>query len=163
MPNANGHGGPRPGSGRPRGRKLPKTLAKEAAREYVRVTVTSALQPLLEAQIANALGLSYLVVRDKRTGKFLRVTEAMARVKLASHEELVEVWEKDPNVTAFADLLDRAIDRPKEQPQEVTVTASDELLRLLQAGRARAAAARLAFTPPALEADVPRGTNDNQE
>jgi hypothetical protein len=136
------HGGARPGAGRPKGRKLQKTLDKESAREYVRLRVTQALDPLLDAQIANARGLRYLVVRDKNTGKFLRVTEAMARVKLKGHEELVEVWEKDPNVSAFADLLNRALDKPKEQVQEIKLTGDEEQIRRLHAGRARAAASR---------------------
>jgi hypothetical protein len=104
--------------------------------------VTERLQPLVQAQMDNAEGLRYLVTRDKHTGKFLRVTEAMARVKLKAHEELVEVWEKDPNVAAFADLLNRALDRPKEQVQEIKITGDEEQIRRLHAGRARAAAAR---------------------
>jgi hypothetical protein len=31
-------------------------------------------------------------------------------------EETVEVWEKDPSVHAFADLMNRTIDKPSEQP-----------------------------------------------
>jgi hypothetical protein len=139
---ANGHGGPRPNSGRPKGRKAQKTLDKEQARELVRQMVTQSLQPLVQAQLDNARGLRYLVTRDKSTGKFVRVTEAMARQKLGKHEELVEVWEKDPNVSAFADLLNRALDKPKEQVQEIKITGDEEQIRRLHAGRARAAAAK---------------------
>ncbi len=103
-------GGKRKGAGRPKGTKEPKRLEKEAARAVLRNLVTASLRPMVEAQIENAMGLKYLVVRDKRTGKFQRVGEAMAR--LQSGEELVEVWEKDPSVHAFADLLDRTLDRP---------------------------------------------------
>ena len=123
--------------GKPKGYKHQKTMDKEAAREFVRVTVTAALQPLLEAQIANARGLSYLVTRDKKTGKFIRVTEAMAKVKQGDSEEHIEVWEKDPSVMAFTDLMNRAIDKPKEQPQEVAMTLSDELLTKLDGIKAR--------------------------
>ena len=31
-------------------------------------------------------------------------------------EETLEVWEKDPSVHAFADLMNRTIDKPSEQP-----------------------------------------------
>jgi hypothetical protein len=92
------HGGRRPGAGRKRGTRWPSTIAKEQARELVRQAITQELQPLLEAQIANAKGIRYLVVRDKRTGKFLRVTKAMARARLGRDEEVIEVWEKDPSV-----------------------------------------------------------------
>jgi len=109
----------------------------------VRQAVTQELQARIEGQIANAKGIRYLVVRDTRTGKFLRVTEAMARTRLGRDEEVIEVWEKDPNVQAFIDLMNRAIDKPREQARDIQVTQDEEQLRLLLAGRARAAAMRL--------------------
>jgi hypothetical protein len=119
--------------GKPKGYKHQKTMDKEAAREYVRRTVTAALAPLLAAQISNASGLKYLVTRDKKTGKFIRVTEAMAKVKQGDNEEHIEVWEKDPSVQAFTDLMNRALDKPQEQPFTVEHSASDELLARLDA------------------------------
>lgn len=104
-------GGKRKGAGRPKGQQ---TLDKEAARAIVRETVYANLAPLLEAQIANAQGLKYLVTRDKKTGKFIRVTEAMAKAKQGDDEEIIEVWEKDPSVQAFTDLMNRALDKPAE-------------------------------------------------
>lgn len=101
--------------------------------------VVAELAPLVEAQVQHAKGLRYLVVRDKKSGKFLRVSEAMAKERLGTDEELVEVWEKDPNVQAFSDLLNRALDKPKEQEQEVKVTGSDDLIARLHAARARLA------------------------
>jgi hypothetical protein len=83
------------------------------------------MHALVDAQLANAKGIKYLVVREKKSGKFIRVTEAMARQKqeLTDNEEIIEVWEKDPSVQAFTDLMNRAIDKPKEQEQEVDVNA----------------------------------------
>jgi ribosomal protein S18 acetylase RimI-like enzyme len=52
---------------------------KIAARELVRQRVTAQLEPLVDAQISNALGIKYLVIREKKTRKFVRVGEAMAR------------------------------------------------------------------------------------
>lgn len=120
-------GGRREGSGRKPGKE---SLDKAAARELARQMVTEALGPLIQAQIANAQGLKYLVVRDKKTGKFLRVTEAMAKAKqdaLDESEEIIEVWEKDPSVQAFTDLLNRALDKPKEQEQEINLDAKLEI------------------------------------
>jgi hypothetical protein len=105
--------------GRPKGSKSPQTLDKLAAREFVRQFVTANLQPLLEAQAAHAQGLKYLVTRDKHSGKFVKVTEAMAGS--LKGDELVEVWEKDPSTQAFTDLLNRALDKPAEQEQSVKV------------------------------------------
>ncbi len=123
MPKSSNHGGRRLNAGRPKGTKQPQTLAKEAAREVARTLITAALRPLIEAQIANAQGLKYLVTRDKKSGKFIRVTEAMAKAKTGQDEEIIEVWEKDPSVQAFTDLLNRALDKPAEQ---VKVTGADD-------------------------------------
>lgn len=115
------HGGSRPGSGRPKGTKNPATIEKEAAREAVRQRVLQQLDDLVHAQIANACGVHYLVVRDKTTGRFLRVGRKAAK-KLNPDEEIIEIWEKDPSVAAFTDLMNRAIDRPKNQDVDVNVS-----------------------------------------
>lgn len=133
-------GGKRPGAGRKKG---PTALDKEAAREAVRVKVFAELSPLVAAQISNAKGIHYLVVRDKATGKFLRVGKGRAE-KLNPTEEIIEIWEKDPSVQAFTDLLNRALDKPKEQEQEIKLTGEADLISKLLAGRKRAAEARRA-------------------
>jgi lipopolysaccharide biosynthesis regulator YciM len=110
------HGGKRPGAGHPRG-PTAVTLSKQAGRELVRQAVLKHVEALVAAQVANAQGLKYLVVRDKRSGKFVRVTEAMARQlegKAEAEHETVEIWEKDPSVQAFTDLMNRALDKPAE-------------------------------------------------
>ena len=126
--------------GKRKGSKLRSTLDKEAARAFVRERVCAELGPLTDAQIGHAKGLKYLVTRDKKTGKFIRVTEAMARHRsaLSSNEEIIEVWEKDPSVQAFTDLLNRALDKPAEQPQRVQVTGEVTIVHRLHAARERA-------------------------
>lgn len=119
-------GGKQPGSGRKKGFKFHHTIEKEEARKRLREMVISKLEPLVEAQLANARGIKYLVVRDKRGGKFIRVTEAMAKSKQGG-EEIIEVWEKDPSIQAFTDLLNRALDKPAEQEQQVAVAGSLEI------------------------------------
>jgi len=101
-----------------RGTKQRRTIDKEMARAALRQIVLTRMQQLVDAQLANAEGLKYLVVRDKASGKFLRVGEAMAR---ASTEETIEVWEKDPSIAAFTDLMNRALDKPKEQEQDINL------------------------------------------
>src|SRR5215831_930719 len=96
-------GGKRRAAGRPKGRKEVKTLAKEQAREFLRQMVTSSLEPLVQAQIDNALGLKRLIVRDPKTGKFQRVDDDGLDTALAS-EHGVWVYTQPPNVSAFADL-----------------------------------------------------------
>ena len=70
-------------------------------RAYLRARVAAELGPLVDAQIAQAKGLKYLVTRDKETGKFIRVGPALARAK---REETIEVWEKDPSTAAWDSL-----------------------------------------------------------
>lgn len=113
------NGGARPGAGRKPGGKNRATIQKEAAREALRQIVLTKMHALVDAQIANAKGIKFLVVREKATGKFLRVGNARAE-RLNPAEEIIEVWEKDPSVQAFTDLMNRALDKPKEQEQEIT-------------------------------------------
>jgi hypothetical protein len=114
------------GRGRPLGSKN-KTphrsrLDKEAARERVRELVKAHITPMTLAQIENAKGIKFLMVRAKATGKFIRVTEAMAKVRSDPNynagEEIIEVWEKDPSIQAYADLMNRTIDKPVEQVEQ---------------------------------------------
>jgi hypothetical protein len=131
------HGGSRPGAGKPKGHQAQTTLDKIAAREFVRQRVTAQLGPLLDAQLANAKGLMYLVTRHKKTGKFVRVTEAMARAKRGKDEEIIEVWEKDPSVHAFTYLLDRALDKPQEQEIAIKVRSGEAEARVARLVAAR--------------------------
>jgi hypothetical protein len=119
------HGGARPGAGRKAGGKNAETISKELAREALRQIVLAEMQALTAAQIAHAKGLSYLVARDK-TGKFKKLTSDEAEKALAGDSDytLVEVWEKDPSVQAYTDLMNRALDKPKEQEQEVAHTGT---------------------------------------
>lgn len=112
----------------PKGYKTQKTLQKEAAREALRQIVLEHMREMTEAQIANAKGIKYLVVRDKKTGKFVRVTEAMAKEKLGQHEEIVEVWEKEPSTPSYTDLMNRTLDKPAEQEQQVAVAGTLRIL-----------------------------------
>jgi hypothetical protein len=112
-------GGARPGAGRPKGSIEPKRIEKEEARARLRVLVMASMDPLVQAQIDNAKGIKYLVAREKKSGKFRRLTEAQALLQVGGEEandlEIIEVWEKDPSVQAFTDLMNRTIDKPVEQ------------------------------------------------
>ncbi len=112
-------GGKRPGAGRPPGTPNPGTLSKEQARDALRAIVIRDMDALVSAQLANAKGLKYLVARNAKTGKFERVTPEMLESASDELQERIEVWEKDPSVQAFTDLMNRALDKPKEQEQDV--------------------------------------------
>jgi hypothetical protein len=114
-------GGARPNSGPAKGTKYKPTLEKEAAREVFRAEVLKHLKPLLQRQIAHAMGIGHLYTRDK-TGKFSKI-EDQAQIDrlLTTGEEGSDYWifSKDPSVQAFTDIMNRALDKPKEQDQEI--------------------------------------------
>lgn len=135
-------GGKRVGAGLPKGYKFKKTLDKEASRERTRALITAEIGPMLFAQIAHAKGLSYLVAREVKTGKFKKLTEELAAgISDGTNEdyEAIEVWAKDPSIQAFTDLMNRALDKPKDQPQDLNVNigASQALLDRLDRWRLR--------------------------
>ena len=94
----------------------------------MRQMVMAETAPMVAAQIANAKGIKYLVKRDAKTGKFVTLDEAQTAKMIASGDiELIEVWEKIPNVQAFDSLMDRTYDKPKQSvdvdiPKGVTIT-----------------------------------------
>lgn len=137
-------GGKRPGAGKPKGTKHASTLSKEAAREAVRAVVTRHMDRMLRSQIAHSIGIGHLYTRDK-SGKFNKIeNEAEVDRLLTEGEEDRDYWifTKDPSVQAFTDLMNRALDKPKEQEQEIKLTGEAELISKLLAGRKRAAEAR---------------------
>lgn len=74
------------------------------------------LSPLVEAQIAAAKGISHFFLRDKN-GRFQRITDERAiETALNSGDEGSYYWTytKDPSTQAFTDLMNRALDKPKE-------------------------------------------------
>lgn len=121
-------GGARSGAGRKAGGKNAATLSKEAARELLRQRVLKDMEPMVAAQVAHAQGISHFMLRDPKTGKFERITE-LAQIEAALNAEGAKegssyyIWTKDPSVQAFTDLMNRALDKPKEQEQDVNVTA----------------------------------------
>lgn len=121
-------GGKRVGAGRPKGTPNPETISKAEAREALRAVVMEHMREMVDAQIAHAKGLKYLVARNKKTGKFEKLTKEQAEKMLEREDEsefvALELWDKDPSVQAFTDLLNRAIDKPAEQVQEHAVSGT---------------------------------------
>jgi hypothetical protein len=136
-------GGKRPNAGAKKGSKHKATISKEQAREALRHIVLAHMDEMTAAQVSNAKGIRYLVVRQKSTGKFLRRVGATGETHNPD-TEIIEIWEKDPSVQAFTDLMNRALDKPKEQELEVKLSGDEALIAALLAGRKRAAEARKA-------------------
>lgn len=118
-------GGKRIGAGRPKGSPNAETISKAQAREALRVIVLEHMRAMVDSQVAHAKGLKYLVKRHKQTGKFEKVTEKELDNLLDGEESdrvTLEVWEKDPSVQAFTDLMNRALDKPSDH---VELTGAD--------------------------------------
>lgn len=132
-----------PPGGRPKGRKNNSTITKELAREAFRAFIASHAEALHAAQIANAKGIQYLVGREKGTGKFVRLTQEQVDKVLSGDDDryvALEVWDKDPSVQAYTDLMNRFMDKPREQEQVLHITGELSLVsdRLLNARKRRA-------------------------
>ncbi len=129
-------GGKRPGAGRPKGTtgiQHAATISKNESRELVRQLIVAKMRPLVEAQIDNAHGIKHFMLRDPETGQFKRLTnedEIVAALNAPGAEEGSTYWiyTKDPSIQAFTDLMNRALDKPKEQEQEVAIAAKVEFV-----------------------------------
>lgn len=120
------NGGKRPGAGRKPG-PLKSTLAKAEVQAVEREAFRDFIKPHLDemhaAQASNAKGLKYLVTRDAKSGKFVRVTKEMAEKRLGDDDFIVEVWEKDPSSHAYGYLMDQFLDKPRQQTENVKIDA----------------------------------------
>jgi hypothetical protein len=104
--------------GRPKGSLEQATLDKRANAALVRQIVQKRLEPLVNAQIDNALGVSYLVLRDA-SGAYVRATDeaqvdaALERLN-SGDESAVRFYTKEPHAGAASMLLAYAADKPVE-------------------------------------------------
>lgn len=124
--------------GRPKGSKDPQTLEKELMREALRAHVAPHIPAMTDAQIEAAKGIKHLMLRDPKTGKFERVTdeEGIDRA-LASEGQDVWIYTKDPSTAAYTDVMNRTLDKPKEQAQEINLTGTLNIEQRLKSGRER--------------------------
>jgi hypothetical protein len=128
-------GGKRPNSGPKKGStwKWKSTLKKEEARELVREAITAHMEPMIAAQVQHAIGIQHCFLR-RADGTFERSDDpdAILAALNSGDETSYYIFTKDPSVQAFTDLMNRAIDRPKEQPVEVNANVDfprlDEIL-----------------------------------
>ncbi len=96
------------------------------------------MMPLLEAQAARALGLSHFMLRDPETGEWSRLTDPddIAQAMNDPRGEAGSTYRihtKDPDGKDITDILNRCLDKPKEQEQEVIVHDGDRIRERLEA------------------------------
>lgn len=123
-------GGKRPNSGPKKGAKYKPTLQKEQARELLRTLLTKKLEPVAEALVSRACGVRYFVTRDKKTGKYNIVTnpEQVVAALNGEDDQGGEFYTDKPDTAAIKELFDRTVDKSKDQPQEINLSGSVELI-----------------------------------
>lgn len=117
-------GGARPNSGPAKGTKYAPTIGKEEQREIARGLIAARLKPIIDAQCDNATGIKHFMKRDPKTGKFERLTDPDQIVSAMNEEGAEEgssywIYSKDPNPQSGKEMLDRLMDKAKEQEQEI--------------------------------------------
>jgi|SRR5882672_953444 len=136
-------GGRQLGAGRPKGTtgiKHKATIDKDFHREVLRQLVVAELKPMLSKQIAHAQGIDHFFLRNEKTKQFEQVKDPSlieAALNSGDQDSYYWIFTKDPSVQAFTALLDRALDRPKEQPQEVNLKVSGSVIDVLKQRQAR--------------------------
>lgn|SRR3990167_5501180 len=117
-------GGARPGSGPKKGTKYAKTINKALAREEARTYIQRQMPRMMRAQIEAACGVAHLFIRAA-DGTFSRapsnMTAAAMSVVLNGDRNRFYIATKDPNTQAFTILAGYALDKPKEQAQDIEV------------------------------------------
>lgn len=133
-------GGKRPGAGKPKGYKHRKTIEKDTAREHFVQRVITEWDPLIDAQLDLAKGLTVMFARDwetdkktgrrARTGRFVRVTRPEEMVDLLNNsvdgEDYYRLAAKDADGRMLIELNTRVMGKPPEHVEhsgEVRVPA----------------------------------------
>jgi hypothetical protein len=118
--------------GKPKGFKAPATIDKELYRERLRQLVCAQLEPMAEAQVEHAKGVQYMILRMP-DGTYARATEEkQIDAACAIGATAFKIMTQAPNTQAFTALLDRALDKPKDQPLEVNLKATVNVVDTLR-------------------------------
>ena len=126
--------------GKPKGYKAQHTIEKELYRERLRQLVCAELEPMVRKQIAHAQGIDHFFLRNEKTKQFEQVkdpTLIQAALNSGDQDSYYWIFTKDPSAQSFTALLDRALDRPKEQLQELHVTGAVNVVDVLKQRQAK--------------------------
>lgn len=148
-------GGPRPNSGRPKGRKNEATLEKEAVENAMKQRIMQSIDSLFNAAKSVAIGNQFLYkIETKMEGKKRvrskpilvtsewEINDYIDRLDRENRGEEVEKDEdiyyfistKDPDVTAVRELLDRALGKPMQNiktESDITIDMSKDLKKTI--------------------------------
>jgi len=104
---------------------------KATMREVYRAYWMPKMMPLLQAQEARALGLVHFMLRDPESGEWRRLTDpddiaAAMNDPRSEQGSTYRTHTKDPDGKDITDVLNRCLDKPKEQEQDVAIDAKVE-------------------------------------
>ena len=140
----NGHGGSRPGSGRPKGLKVGMTRKDGTVFQPYKPTAEKAellrlwkqemakhMPDIIKSQLLSAVGQTHLQIRDK-SGRWAHVTDPdKAAEALNRGEKHYRLTSVSPNTQALAQIMDRLFGSPKQSIEvdvQPTTSLSDEEL-----------------------------------
>ena len=140
----NGHGGSRPGSGRPKGLKVGMTRKDGTVFQPYKPTAEKAellrlwkqemakhMPDIIKSQLLSAVGQTHLQIRDK-SGRWAHVTDPdKATEALNRGEKHYRLTSVSPNTQALAQIMDRLFGSPKQSIEvdvQPTTSLSDEVL-----------------------------------
>lgn len=134
------NGGARPGAGRPKGKKSPATIDREAALRRFRDRVAKVVDPIFNSQYSLAVGEQYLMkVETIGTGAKARkettIVEDPQTIIDFLNEELNQIGDdewyymttKPANNMALDSLMNRAFGKPQEN-KSVDITAENPII-----------------------------------
>ena len=132
---ASGHGGVRAGAGRPRGttvasggaRIYRRTAEREELLSLWRAEVSRQFEPLVQAQLSAAQGVTHMVARDDE-GRWTTVTDPEVMVeRLNAGKEAYRLSAVAPNATLIGQIMDRMFGQAR---QSIDLEVSTEPSRL---------------------------------
>ena len=132
---ASGHGGVRAGAGRPRGttvasggsRIYRRTAEREELLSLWRAGVSRQFEPLVQAQLSAAQGVTHMVARDDE-GRWTTVTDPEVMVeRLNAGKEAYRLSAVAPNATLIGQIMDRMFGQAR---QSIDLEVSTEPSRL---------------------------------
>ena len=119
---ASGHGGVRAGAGRPRGttvasggsRIYRRTAEREELLSLWRAEVSRQFEPLVQAQLSAAQGVTHMVARDDE-GRWTTVTDPEVMVeRLNAGKEAYRLSAVAPNATLIGQIMDRMFGQARQ-------------------------------------------------
>lgn len=128
-------GGARAGAGKPKGYKHKQTLAKATALEHFRQRIEAEWDPLIDAELDIAKGLTVMFAREfemnkttgkrARTGRFVRIEHAVEIADLLNigveGDDYYRITAVDPDVRMLVELNARVMGKV---PESLAVTGA---------------------------------------